>query len=83
VPAVFVVKHPPAATISQVEPENAPIVSEIIDHTACDDEGVIEDFNLLAAAEASPMGHIKGHCYHRPSMDPSLLLHRLLVTACC
>lgn len=49
----------------------------IIDDAACDDEVVVEDFNLLTAAEASPMGHIESHCGGRPSMVSSLLLHRL------
>lgn len=74
VPAVFMVVHSSAASVGQVEPEYASIVSVIIDHATCDDELVVEDFNLLAAAEASPLGHIESHCCGGPSWVPSVLL---------
>ncbi|MET4590598.1 hypothetical protein ABIA70_002203 [Arthrobacter sp. 754] len=76
VSAVFMVEHPSAASVGQAKPEYASIVRVIDDDdAACDDEVVVEDFNFLAAAEASPMGHIESHCCGRLSMVSSLLLH--------
>lgn len=62
------VEHSSAASAGQVKPEYASIVCVIVDDAACDDEVVVEEFNFLAAAEASPMGHIESHCCGRPSM---------------